>query len=112
MNHRQSLEQKTPDDLQLSYKIHLDLTNSSLYVYMAYDIDEFEQVTSADGESTADVEFMPDGTPIVVGVEIRNQNKVTIFQDWIHDAIEAAMKELNVHRDERIEDNHWKGVLS
>ena len=93
----------------LFYEIDLDLTNRCLYVYMRPG-SVADRVESVDGLYTADIDYLGEH-PLVLGLEFRDSNKISILQDWIEEGIEAAMRNLNVFRDDNFEDNHWKGIL-
>jgi hypothetical protein len=94
---------------QLFYKMTFDLTSRRWYIAMLPQECE-ERVMTDDGEVVANIGFIGD-LPIVLGLEINDPKKFSIIQDWIEEATEKAMRVLNVTREDRFEDDHFKGLM-
>lgn len=96
------------------YEMDLDLRERALHVYLANGVgdDKLEfAIASEDEFSLVDFKIGHDELPVILGVSIFDPNKVSIIQDWIEEAIDAAMNNLNSFREDNYEENHWKGCL-
>lgn len=89
------------------WEMDFDLTKDELYIFLhAGDVEDV--VDSVDGDYSVDIAYAADGLPIVLGVTIRNKNKVSILRDWIEDAIEISLDNLNAVAGDDFGDNYWK----
>lgn len=69
----------------------LNPNDRSLYVAFS-DTSEISNVLESEsGKSAAGIRFASDGLPIVVDVEIYDDAKYTLIEDWIEEAVEAAL---------------------
>lgn len=96
-------------DKQKVYKLELDIVQRTLYVVLDADLAVEDTVDSADGMSSVDFRLANDDLPYVLGVTIRDPNRVTVVQDWIEEAIDGALTFLNVGKKEDYGNNYWKG---
>ncbi len=85
------------------------LTTRAMYVYLG-DGKIVGQAASEDNDFIVDLGQESDGTPIVLGLEILEPNRLSIIQDWIEEGIEKALDTLNVKPTDDFADNHWKAV--
>lgn len=91
------------------YDLSFDITKRELTVVLDAKSVPSDFVTSSDGNALVGFLIARDGNPYVVNVTICDPNRVSILQDWIEEAIEAAITELDATPYDNFGDNHWKG---
>ena len=95
------------------YDAILDTVKRTFVIIMDQQALPTEEIVSEDGTSSCGILIADDGLPYVCDVTILDPNKVSIIQDWIEEATEAAVASLNVGKEvhtQFYEKNHWRGT--